>query len=181
MAEEAHIVQEAAHAVEATGGIGTLGINLKIFIAQLVNFLIVVLVMWKWAYKPIVSLLDERKAKVETSLKQAKDIEARVEKIEEERADIITAAKQEATEILKASRAQAEEQKTEMVAKAKREVERVIVHGKAQLQAEKQTMLREAKKDLVEIIVTGTQKILKDGIDENKSRSLAEEVVRKMT
>jgi F-type H+-transporting ATPase subunit b len=166
---------------ETTSGIATLGIDWKIFIAQLINFLVVMLVLWKFAYKPIVKMLDQRSEKIEKGMKDAKDVEERLAKLEEERADVIKLAKAEAKKIADEARADAEERKAEMVEKAKREVERVVVNGKAQLKTEKETMMREARKEIVEIAVTASRKILEKAIDEKKAQSLAEEVVRKMT
>jgi F-type H+-transporting ATPase subunit b len=184
MSIDPSIIEQAAavaEAQEAVGGLGTLGINFKIFIAQLVNFGIVLFVLKKFAFGPITKALDERSAKIAAGLKQAADAEARVAKIEAERADVVAAAKKEAMEILVAARADAEVVKQDMVEKAKREVERVVVQGKAQLKTEGETMLRDMRKDIVELAVDATRKILNEAIDEKKATSLAEEVVRKMT
>ena len=76
--EEAVSTRIAAETVEATGGLGSLGLNVKIFIAQLINFAIVVLVLWKWVYNPIVALLEKRQTTIEKSLKEAKEIEEKM-------------------------------------------------------------------------------------------------------
>jgi len=167
--------------VEETGVLGTLGISAPIFIAQLVNFLIVLVVLWKFAYKPIVERLDKRSEEIERGLKNAEDAEKRLNAVADEREKVIAAAKSEATQILEVSRAEAEEQKKDLVAKAKQEVERVVTQGKTQLQSEKESMLREAKKDIVEIAIAAATKILAESVDEKKSKELAEHVVKKMT
>lgn len=167
--------------VEKTSGLGTLGLNVDIFIAQLVNFLLVMLVMWKFAYTPLMKMLDDRSARIEKSMKDAEHVEKRVAALEDERKTIVAEARKEAATIVEMARNDAEALKTELVEKSKREVERVIVHGKAQLKSEQEAMMREARKELVEIAVAATKKILSETIDEKKSASLAEEVVRKMT
>lgn len=166
---------------EPTGGLATLGIDLKIFIAQLVNFLIVMLVLWKFAYKPILKMLDQRSERIEKGMADAKAAEERLAKIESEREDVIKQARLEAAKVVGEARADAEVRKQEMVEKAKREVERVVVNGKAQLKQEKELMLREARKEVVDIAVSAAKKILTTAIDEKKAHSLAEEVVRKLT
>ncbi|MFH1404875.1 MAG: F0F1 ATP synthase subunit B [Patescibacteria group bacterium] len=185
MSQEVQLIQETAtqavHATEASGGLGTLGINLKIFIAQLVNFLIVLIVLWKWAYKPIVKMLEQRTEKIEKGMKSAELSEKKLSELEVEKDKIIAMAKSEAQKIHELARAQAEERKQDMVNKAKSEVESVIVQGKAQLKSEKDAMLKEARKDIIEIAVAAVEKILVDQVDEKKSKSFAEEVVKKMT
>lgn len=166
---------------EPTGGIATLGINLPIFIAQLINFVVVLLVLWKFAYKPLVKILDDRSNKIEESLKKSDLIDRRVAELEKEQHQLIVTAKGEATQILEAARADAESRKQELLLVAKKEVERVVALGKEQLKAEQINMVREAKAELIAIAVAATQKILEETVDEKKSNALAEAVVKKMT
>ncbi len=172
---------EAAKAVEATGGLGMLGINVKIFFAQLVNFVIVLLVLWKAAYKPLVKLLDERSARVEKSMNDAKEIETRLEATQIEHGKLIAEAKSESAALLEKTREDAEAQKIKLTAHAKEEVQKIIAGGKEQLQAEKIAMLREAKADIVEMAMMAAKKILEESIDEKKSQKIAQEVVERMS
>lgn len=174
-------VQLAVEATEAVGGIGTLGINLKIFLAQLFNFAIVLLVMWKWAYKPIVKLLEERQEKIEKSVKQAREIEKRVVEIEKEQKTVIATAKTEAAKILDDVRATAEDRKKALLEKAKEEVKAVVVQGKLQFQAEKSQMIQDAREEIAKIAVEAARKILQESVDEKQAQKLAESVVDKMS
>lgn len=174
------LVKETAEAVEASGGLGMLGINLKIFIAQLVNFLLVLLVLWKWVYQPIVKLLDQRTERIARSMQQADEIEKRMASVEEEQQRAITQAKAEAAVMLEQARNEAEARKKDLLENAKQEVQKVIAQGKEQLQAEKQNMVREAKAELIELAVASAKKILEDAVDEKRSRKLAEEVIGKL-
>ena len=174
-------VTEAAHATEATGGLGMLGINLKIFLAQLLNFTVVLLVLWKWAYTPIVKLLDERSRKVSESLDQAKNVEERVVILEKEQKEVIKQAKLEAEAIIEEARGGAEQQKIAMLATAKQEVTQVVQQGKRQLQAEKNLMLQEARKDIIDLAIQASEKILSASVNEKKAQAIAEEVIESLT
>jgi F-type H+-transporting ATPase subunit b len=185
MSYEAALVQEAvqetAEAAEATGGLGTLGINVKIFLAQLLNFTVVLIVLWRFAYKPIVKLLDDRQKKVEKSLKDAADVEKRVKQLEEERKEVLLQARHEARVALEKAQGDAEARKAEMLAKAKEEVSGVVRQGKVQLQAEKEAMLRDARQEIVQLAVESARKILEESVTEKKSQALAEEVIENMS
>lgn len=174
-------VQLAVEATEAVGGIGTLGINLKIFLAQLFNFAIVLLVLWKWAYKPIVKLLEERQEKIEKSVKQAGEIEKRVVEIEKEQQTVMATAKTEAAKILDDVRTTAEDRKKVLLEKAKEEVKAVVAQGKVQLQAQKDQMVRDAREEIAKIAIEAARKILGEAVDEKKAQKLAEGVVDKMS
>jgi len=172
---------ETKESTEETGALGTLGIDGGIFIAQLVNFLLVMLVLWKFAYKPIMKMLDDRSERIEKSMKDAEHVEKRVAALEDERKQVVSEARAEAAKVMELARTDAEAMKTEMVEKAKREVERVVANGKGQLKSDQEAMMREARKELVEIAVAAAKKVLVEAVDEKKSASLAEEVVRKLT
>lgn len=181
MSQEVQLAAEAVQANESIGGLGTLGINLKIFLAQLFNFVIVLLVLWKWAYKPIVKLLEERQEKIERGVKQAQDVEKRVQDLERERHEVMTAAKLQAAKVLEDVRVNADERKRELLAKAKEEVKRVIAQGKAQLEAQKGQMIQEAREEIAAIAVEAARKILAEGVDEKKATKLAEHVIDEMS
>lgn len=173
-------IQQTAEAVQAAGGIGALGLNLKIFIAQLLNFAVVLLVLWKWAYKPIVKILEERQEKIERGVKQAQEVEQRVQDLERERGEVIAQAKSEAAKVLDDVRTLAEDRKKELLAKAKEEVKSVVVQGKAQLEAQKIQMIVEAREDIAALAVEAARKILADGVDEKEATRLASEVIDEM-
>jgi F-type H+-transporting ATPase subunit b len=170
-----------AHASGIPGIIQTFGLRTDLFLAQLLNFVLVLAVLWKFAYKPIMKMLAAREAKIEESVKNAETIEKRLIEVTSEKEAILLEAKKEAQTLITKAISDTEVRKNEMVEAAKKEVERVIEKGKEQLAAEQAAMLMEARKDLVEIAVKAAAKILAEGVDEKKSKSLAEEVVRKLT
>ncbi|HCC83766.1 TPA: ATP synthase F0 subunit B [Candidatus Uhrbacteria bacterium] len=181
MASNSETTTEVQEATGPAAVLGAFGLRGDLFAAQLVNFLLVLLVLWRFAYKPIMKMLEEREAKISKSVVDAEKIEHRVREFEVERDSLLLAARKEAQEIVITAVSQSEERKTEMLDAAKREVERVISKGKQQLELDKEAILKEARKDMVDIAMKAAARILHTGIDEAKSQSLAEEVVRKMT
>lgn len=159
----------------------TFGLEPALFAGQLINFLIVLGVLWIFAYKPILKMLTEREARIEKSVKDAQEIEKRVLANEKERAELLAQAQKDAQALHTKATVDSEARKVEMVEAAKREVERVIQKGKEQLKDEHAAMMIEARKDLVEIAVKAAAKIISMDMDEKKSKSMAEEVVRKLT
>ncbi|MFH1253283.1 MAG: F0F1 ATP synthase subunit B [Candidatus Uhrbacteria bacterium] len=180
MSSEVQAVQEAAQVVEETGGIAALGINLQVFIAQLVHFLIVLFIFWKWIYGPIVKMLDKRAQTIEKSVQQAKEIEERVSKLESERKEIISAAKIEASHRVEEAQNTAEARKNDILVQAKTEVEKVVKSGREKLVKDKETMLRDMKKEIAELAIETARQVLKEGVSEKESKKIAEEAVGKL-
>lgn len=172
--------QEVQIAAEATSGIGMLGINLRIFIAQLINFTVVLLVLWKWAYRPIVKILEERQEKIEKGVKQAEESQRRLLEIEKEHKSIINAANNEVVHLMEDARAAADGRRKVLLDKAKEEVKAVVAQGKLQLIAQKEQMIRDAREEIAQIAVEAARKILAEAVDEKKAMKLATEVVEDM-
>jgi len=166
--------------VEEVSGIAALGINLKLFIAQLVHFTIILLVFWKWIYGPVVKMLDKRSETIEKSVQQAKEVEERVAKLESERQEIISASKIEASHRIEEAQGTAEVRKTEILNQAKAEVEKVVKSGKEQLVKEKEAMILEARQEIVEVAVAAAKQILKEAVSEKDSKKIAEQAVDKL-
>lgn len=186
MSNEEEPIINAVSEVEPTesgllGVAHTFGLRGDLFAAQLVNFLLVLLVLWRFAYRPIMKLLDEREVKIAESVKNAEAIEKRLREAEAEHAKVVGAARVEAQRIMEKAVVDTEARKNEMVDAAKREVERVILKGKQQLDEERVAMLITARKDLADIAVKAAAKILSEGLTEKKSQSMAEEMIRKLT
>lgn len=171
--------------VESSGSpaaiLGTFGVRGDLLAAQVVNFLIVLAVLWRFAYKPIMRKLEEREVKIAKSVADAETVERRVREFEVEREAMLMASRKEAQAIVAEAMAQSESRRTEMIDAAKREVERVITKGKAQLVTDREAMLRDVRKEIVDVAMKAAARILHEGVTEKKSQSLAEEIVRKMT
>ncbi len=165
----------------ATSVLGTFGLRGDLFAAQLVNFLLVLFVLWRFVYKPILAILDKREAAIAKSMLDVEEISARMKASEAERDAMLVSVLKESQNIIEAAMKETDVRKNEMLEAAKREVERVIAKGKEQLAAEREASLMALRKDVVDIAVRAAAKIVTEGLTEKKSQSLAEEVVRKMT
>lgn len=162
---------------EPTGGLATFGLDGKIFLAQLVNFLVVLFVLKRFAWGPIVQRLEMRAKKIEEGMKDAEEAAKRLKSADAERAGTVAAAKAEAAKVIEAARSDAEAVRAELVAKAKGDVERVVVSGKAQLKAEQAAMKEELKREVAEFAVEAAKKILAEGVDMAASERLSSEMV----
>ena len=76
--------------------ISTFHLDLKLIIAQLVNFLIVAGILWFFALKPIMKIMKERTEKIEKGLKDAKSFEEKLAQAERDRLKTLSVAKKEA-------------------------------------------------------------------------------------
>ena len=173
-------VENVEHA--ATSGVwGTLGLNWKLFLAQLVNFTVVLFVLWRWVFKPVVGALETRRQKIEESVKKADEIEKQMRETEILRQQKLTQAMHEAQAVMNKTLTLAEQTRTETLLAAKQEAQKIVASGQQILQAKKQEIMREIKQELADLVVAGTEKILKEKLDTKKDRELIGSVLKDLS
>lgn len=158
--------------------VSTFHLDLKLFIAQTVNFAIVLGVLYFFAFKPIAKMMAERSQKIEKSLADAKEIEDRLQEAETEKKTIITEAKKAATEILAAADLQGVKRQEEMIKKAKEDIEKIISSEKGKLAAEKAETLKELKAETASLVTLTVEKLLKEKMDGAKDQELIKNLVK---
>lgn len=162
------MVVEAQQAAETAGALGSLGVNGKLFLAQLANFGVVLFVMWRWVYRPLLAFMDERAAKIEKGLKDSEAASLARHRAEAEVGKLVTAARHESKKIIEAAEAEARIRGEEMLGQAARDVAKAVLEGKEQLKADRQAMLAAAKAELAGIVVQTAEKVLADVVDAKK-------------
>ena len=156
----------------------TFHIDIKLLIAQAINFAIVFGVLYFFVLKPLMKVMGDRTKTIEKGLDDAKKIEKNLAKAEEDYKGKINEAKKEASGILTKAMEAAESRKKETVNKAKEEIGQVINQEKAKIQAEKGAVLKEIKKEVADLVVASLEKILKEKIDHKKDKEIIRELVK---
>jgi F-type H+-transporting ATPase subunit b len=129
-------------------------------IAQLINFAIVFFVLKKFAYKPILNLLDARKKKIEDGLAFAQKAKDELASIEVIKGEEIAKAKKEGVEIVKASEVSATKVRDEIVAGGEIEKQKLIATGKALLGEQKVRMEKGVYEHAVSLVEAALGKVL---------------------
>lgn len=146
----------------------------------LVNFAVLVLVLRKFLYKPVMKTLDERRAGIDQALEAAEDARKEVAGTEERLRAEIAASRAEAEAILDAARKRGEETREEIVAAARAEAEQVIVTAKAEIEAEKNRAIAELKGQIADIALLATEKLLNDGITAEQQSRLMDKYIKEV-
>lgn len=156
------------------------GIDWRTILAQIVNFTVVLLVLWKFAYKPILQALQNRSEKIEKSLNDAKKIEERMEKITVQERQMLKAAEAKAQKILEQAHEQSKEDAAEEMKKTKEEVRAVIDKARRDIQKAKDGLLEEARADMSMLIAHALEKILEQKITSQEDESLIAQALTKV-
>ncbi len=157
-----------------------LGLDPKLLIAQAVNFILLLVILQKIGYKPILKMLNDRTEKIEKSLKQAKKIEEELQNTEEIKIAEIKKAKQESQEIIKDANELAEKKSQEMIEKTKVKTQEIVASAKQEIQAEKESSVAEAKSEISDISIQIAKKIIGSNFDENKEKEAVNDILAKI-
>jgi F-type H+-transporting ATPase subunit b len=147
------------------GLLDELGINLQLFIVQVVAFLIVFAILRKFVWPPLMQALDERQRKIEESLNAAEaarkaaekteaDLERRREEAKKEAADIVALARKEASMAIAEAQEKAQKKAEHMIAQAEARLEQSVSEARAALLKESLQLVREATQKVLKGVVT---------------------------
>jgi F-type H+-transporting ATPase subunit b len=160
-----------------TGILGSLGINGKMFLAQLVNFSIVVIVMWKWVYTPLLSVMDKRTKEIADGLANARQADQRLKDAAVEKERLIREAKGESHSILEETRDKAEAIRKTKLEETKREIEKIADEAKSQISAERKASYDALQRDVASLVTAATAKVV-SGFDESAHRDLIAKAIK---
>ncbi|MFO7806856.1 MAG: F0F1 ATP synthase subunit B [Candidatus Moraniibacteriota bacterium] len=155
-------------------------LDLKILIAQLINFSVVLIVLYKFAYKPLLKKMNERTEVIQKGLEDAKKSQEQLSEAEKVKEQKIIEARKEAKEILEEARQRAEDNKREITEKSKEEGQKIIEEAREQINKEKEKMLKEVKSRLGELTVLAVEKVLSEKIKEDGDKKLVEKAVKEI-
>lgn len=175
--EIARAASETAAGENSGGVLGTLGINWKLFVAQLVNFGIILFVLWRWVFKPVASSLQSRTERIENSLKDADRIEKEKQEFAKWRENEMSNARKQASELITQAKVEAGKTRDELLSKTKQEQEKLVEQAKTQITSEKQKALTEAKSEIADLVVTASEKILRKKLDPKNDLQLIKETL----
>ncbi len=166
------IAHASEEAVASEGGAAVLGINLKLFIAQLVNFAVVLGILWKFVFTPVATKLQERTDKIEKAMKDATSTEKEKQEFAVWKQQEMSKARTEAGGIISLAQTEAGKVKEDILKQAKDEQLKLVQQSKIQIEQEKAQALQSAKSELADIITSATEKILREKLTGDKDQKL---------
>ncbi|MFA6428993.1 MAG: F0F1 ATP synthase subunit B [Patescibacteria group bacterium] len=164
-------------AVTDPGLLGSLGINGKLFLAQLVNFAIVLFVVWRWAYKPLLKIMDDREKKIKQGLRDAEQSKRALSEADEKKEALLQSARIEAHDLMEETKKNAEHERTNIKIAAQKDLERQLEEARARLRQDKEVMLSSLKKEVAELVVLATEKVTKQAHDPKVQRAIISDAI----
>jgi F-type H+-transporting ATPase subunit b len=158
----------------------TLGIQWPKLIAQLFNFAIVLFVLWRWAYRPVLNMLEFRREKIAESIANADKIKAELARTEAARQEILDKANGQANKLIEEARAAAAYVREQETQKAIAAAEQIIAKAREATAQDHARMLAELKREVGRLVVRTTTTVTGKVLTADDQKRLAEETARQL-
>ena len=158
--------------------IETFHIDIKLLVAQAINFAIVFAVLYWLILKPLLKTMHDRTKKIEKSIIDAEKSEKNLARTEKDYGKKMAEAKKEANRIIENAKEQAEVKKQDMITKAKADIGVLINEEKAKMQAEKGKILKEIKRQAADMVALALEKVLEKKIDSEEDREIIKKSIK---
>ena len=150
-------------------------INLFQVVIAAANFVVFLVLMWQFAFKPVSKMLADRRARIEQGLRDAEQARKDRENAEHERLAAITEARREANDILARAQKVAQETRDADIAATRTELERMRARASEEIDAEKQRALAELRSEVADLALQAAGRVVGETMTDQRQRRLVEE------
>lgn len=152
-------------------------IDAGLFFAQVINFAIVLAVLYFFVVKPLMSVLEERTKNVEKGIADAKEADERLKKAQEDYDAKLAEAKKEAHALLVETKEHAERERERSVAALKEELEKEAEKERTRIIKEREDLLVQVRKETANLVVLSLEKVLGKAVSPEMQKTLVNNVV----
>jgi F-type H+-transporting ATPase subunit b len=152
----------------------TFGVDWPHLLAQMLSFGIVCILLQRFAYKPVLAMLEERRQRIAEGVAKADRIKAELDRIEGKRQEILDQANVQATQIIEEARAEASRFRQEETQKAIAAAEQILQKAREAAQSEHDHMLVELKREVGRLVVQTTAAVTGKTLTSEDQQRLAE-------
>jgi len=158
-------------ATEASGGLlGALGIDLRLFVTQIVAFLVLLAILKKWVYPPMIRSIDKRQESIDITAKEA----AEARKADE----LLVSARKEADALIARSNDATATAIQSAEIKAKERAEQIVADARVTLDADLRKARALLKKEAVTLVAAATEQVIGEKVDASKDAKLIEKALQ---
>lgn len=151
-----------------------------LFVWTILSFLLLMFLLSKFAWKPLLKMLNEREEKIRTAIEKAENAEKKLETLNEQGEKILSDARSESQKLLLSTKETAQNLKEEIEREAKQKATSIIDQARVQIQAEKNQVLSEIKNELSSFSIMIAEKLIKKNINKDDNMKLINESIEKV-
>ncbi len=157
------------------------GIRGPLLLAQVVNFTIVAFLLWKFAFKPVMATIEERKRQIDAGLKYAEEMKSKLAEAQQANEAQLKEAHLKGQQIVSDAQKAAKEFSDKQQKEAAERANDLVTKARASIELEKQKMLGEARTEISRLVVATTQRVLAKELTEAERGRFNEAAARELS
>jgi F-type H+-transporting ATPase subunit b len=153
----------------------TLGLNWRDFIWHTINFIVLIFLLSRFLYKPIVGMLDERQRRIQESMERAEQVRLEAERAAQERETQLAETRREIQEMMAQATQTAERIQADARGKAQQEAQRIVERAHQEAEAERAQSMADLRREVASLAVMAAERVISRSLDDQAHRQLVEE------
>jgi F-type H+-transporting ATPase subunit b len=158
----------------------TFGVDWSHLLAQVVSFCIVCAILYRFAYRPVLAMLEVRRQQIALGVANAERIEAELARTEAQRQEVMAQANTQATRFIEEARAAAARMLAQETQKAVAAAEQIAIKAREAAAQDHDRMLAELKREVGRLVVQATTTVTGKILTSEDQRRLAEETAKQV-
>ncbi|HEX2868951.1 MAG TPA: F0F1 ATP synthase subunit B [Ignavibacteriales bacterium] len=154
-----------------------LAVNPGLIFWTVVTFVVLLIILKKVAWKPILGVLDERENYIKDSLDRAEKARLEAEKLLEENREALAKTEEEAQKIIAQGREFAEKLKEQIISDSRQEAKKMLEEASAEIRRKNDEAFESLKSQVALIAIQAAEKILKENLDKEKQMHLVDRFI----
>lgn len=151
-----------------------------LFLWTILTFLVLLGLLAKFAWKPLLAVLDQRQEMIRQSLDDAEKAKQELEQLQQKSKEILSEARAEAQSIVSKSRTEAERLKAELREKAKTEADSILSNAEKQIQLETEKAISQIRSDVADLSHLIASKLIGKNLTKEDDEALIEESLKQI-
>ena len=162
------------------GGFASLGISLPLLLAFVINFIILLVLLKTFLYKPVLNMLDERTKRMRESMEWAEATKRDYEQAKVEVQRQIEKGRQEAQALIAQALQKGEGLKEEARKEAAVQAKAIVEKARLELEAERDKMVEDLRKEFVSLLILASEKVIRQTLDKERQSKLISETLEQV-
>ncbi len=162
-------------------GASLLSANVGLIVWLSVVFLMTLLILRKYAWRPITSALSEREETIATSLNRAQEALAESKRLQEQNAQVTREAEQEAQKFLREAREEAQLIRDQEVQRTREEIALMREQAQQEIERDKQRALQSLRSEVANLVILATERVIQENLDDSRQHALIDKFIDDLT
>ena len=155
-------------------------VNFALSFWTIVTFLLLIVVLGKFAWGPILQMIETREKTIADAIESAKKERAEAEKARAEMEAALERAREESAQLIRKNQQEVAAAKAELMAQAKKESDDLLAAARKTIQEEKRQAIGELRAQAVDMAIEAAQRLVQVNMDEKKQKQLVEEYLSQL-